>query len=102
LDDDPVTRAYLALASAKMGNRDEAVKQLAWLKQESSKRYVTGTAFAITYLALGQKDEAYKWLEKDVDDRSGWASWYAIAPAFDDLRDEPRFKAMLKRMNLPE
>jgi TolB-like protein/Flp pilus assembly protein TadD len=102
LDDDPVTRAYLALASAKTGDRDEAVKQLDWLKQESSKRYITGTAFAITYIALGQKDEAYKWLEKDVDDRSGWATWYAVAPAFDDLRDEPRFKAMLKRMGLPE
>jgi len=30
------------------------------------------------------------------------ANTYAVAPEFDDLRDEPRFKAMLKRMNLPE
>ena len=102
LDDDPVTRAYLALAKAKAGSRDEAVKLLNWLKQESSKRYITGTAFAITYLALGQKDEAYKWLEKEVDDRSGWAVWYGVAAALDELREEPRFKAMLKRMNLPE
>ena len=90
------------MAKAKTGNRDEAVKQLNWLKQESSKRYISSIAFGITYLALGEKDEAYQWLEKEVDDRSGWASWYSVAPGLDELRNEPRFKAMLKRMNLPE
>ncbi|MBK9706123.1 MAG: hypothetical protein IPO77_03695 [Acidobacteria bacterium] len=68
----------------------------------ASSRKRWGLAFAITYLALGEKDEAYMWLEKDVDDRSVWASWYAVAAALDELRDEPRCKAMLKRMNLPE
>lgn len=78
IDDEPSSRAYLALAKAKAGNREEAFKQLNWLKQESSKRYISGMAFALAYLALGEKDEAYKWLEKDVDDRSGYATWYGV------------------------
>jgi tetratricopeptide (TPR) repeat protein len=102
LDDDPVTRALFALAKAKTGNRDEAVKLLGWLKQESAKRYITGYAFAITYLALGEKEKALEWLEKDVDDRSGWGTGFLVTTELDDVRDEPRFKALLKRMNLPE
>jgi len=102
LDDDPVTRAMLAFAQAKAGNREEAVKQLDRLKQESSRRYVSGYAFALVYLALDKKDEALTWLEKDVEDRSIWAAYYAVDPLLDEVRGEPRFKAMLKRMNLPE
>ena len=85
-----------------MGNREEAVRQLDLLNQESSKRYVSGYAFAMAYLALGKKDEALTWLEKDVDARTYFATSYAIDPMLDELRNEPRFKVMLKRMNLPE
>jgi tetratricopeptide (TPR) repeat protein len=102
LDDDVTNKSFLALALAKAGNRDEAVKQLDLLKQESSKRYVSGHAFALVYLALGNKDEALTWLEKEVEDRSTYASFYAIDPLLEDVREEPRFKALLKRMNLPE
>lgn len=102
LNDDPLARGYMALAHAKLGHRDEAAKLLDWLKQESSRRYVPSVAFALTYIALGQKDEAFVWLEKDVTDRTGQASSYAVEPALDDVRDDPRFKAMLRRMNLPE
>lgn len=102
LDNDPVSRAFLALASAKAGNREQAVKELERLKQESSTNYVSGIAFSLVYLALGNKDEALAWMEKDVDERSSWAGYYTVYPTFDELRSEPRFKAMLKRMNLPE
>jgi hypothetical protein len=51
---------------------------------------------------LGQKDEAFTWLEKDMDERTIYASSYAIESALDGLREDPRFKAMLKRMNLPQ
>ena len=54
------------------------------------------------YIALDQKDEAFLWLEKDVDERTIHASSYAIESALDVLRGDPRFKAMLKRMNLQE
>lgn len=102
LDPDPVTKGYLANSYAKLGQRDEALKQLEWLKQELPRRYVPSYAVALAYIALGQKDEAFVWLEKDVDERTIYASSYAIESALDGLRDDPRFKAMLKRMNLPE
>jgi lipopolysaccharide biosynthesis regulator YciM len=93
-----VIKGYIALAQAKSGQRDEAVKRLDELKQESTRRYVPGVAFAFAYIALGQKDEAFVWLEKDVADHTGLASSYAVEPALDDVRADPRFKAMLKRI----
>ena len=102
LDNEPVGRGFLAFALAKAGNREPAVKELERLKQESSTRYVSGIAFALIYTALGKKEEALDWMAKDVDDRSSWASYYTIYPTFDDLRGEPRYKDLLKRLNLPE
>ena len=87
---------------ARSGQRDEAVKLLAELKQASSQRYVPGTALALIHLGLGEKEEALDWLEKDIDDRGPYPTYYAVMPELDDLRTEPRFKAMLKRLNLPE
>ena len=51
---------------------------------------------------MDRKDEAFVWLEKDIDERTIYASSYAIEPALDGLREDPHFIAMLKRMNLPE
>jgi len=50
----------------------------------------------------GDKQEALNSLEKVVSDHSELASSFAIAPELDSLRSEPRFTAMLKKMNLPE
>ncbi len=100
--DDPLGKGSLAEAYAKAGDRKEAFKILDHLKQESTRRYIPGAAFASAYLALGNKEEALKWLDKDFDDRFFAVNEYSIDPSLDELRDEPRFKAMLKRLNLPE
>ena len=87
---------------AKSGNRDEAVKLLSELKQEATRGYVQGYTFALIYIGLGNKEEALNWLEKHMLSRAETANAYSVAPELDDLRPEPRFKEMLKRMNLPE
>ena len=102
LSDDPCTRAFLALSLAKSGQRGEAIKLRDQLNLESPHRYVSSYYFAILHIALGEKDEAFTWLEKDIAERSSWPVLYAVSPELDDLRDDPRFKDMLKRLNLPE
>jgi serine/threonine-protein kinase len=95
-------KGYLGLWLAKSGKRDEAVKLLGELKQEANRGYVQSYTFALIYVGLGDKVEALNWLEKQMSGRSETANLYAVAPELDDLRSEPRFKEMLKRMNLPE
>ncbi len=96
------TKGYLGLWLARSGKRKEAVELLNELKQESARNYVQGYSFAVIHIGLGDKAEALSWLENHMSARSETANTYAVAPELDDLRSEPRFKEMLKRMNLPE
>jgi TolB-like protein/Tfp pilus assembly protein PilF len=93
---------YLGLWLARSGDRAQAMKLLDDLKHQANQRYVQNEEFAFIYIGLGQKAEALDYLEKHMTARAETASQYASAPELDDLRSEPRFKAMLKRMNLPE
>ena len=95
-------KGYLGLWLAKSGNRDEALKLLGELKQESTRNYVQSYSFALIYIGLGNKEEALYWLEKEVSAHSEIASAFATSPELDLVRDDPRFKNLLKRMNLPE
>ncbi|MEP6743035.1 MAG: hypothetical protein ABJB61_11095 [bacterium] len=95
-------KGYLGLWLAKSGKRDEALKLLSELKQESASNYVQSYTFALIYIGLGDKEEALNWLEKEVSGHSEIASSLAVDPELDGLRSEPRFKDLLKRMNLPE
>jgi hypothetical protein len=78
------------------------LKLLSELKQESTQRYVQSIALAYVYLGLGQKEEAYVWLEREISERGANARYFAVLIELDELRSEARFKDMLKRMNLPE
>jgi serine/threonine-protein kinase len=95
-------QGYLGLWLAKSGQRDAAVKLLSELNQQAAAAYVPDHAFALIYLGLGNKEEALNRLDKEMSDRTEVVSYIAVAPEVDDLRSEPRFKAMLKRLNLPE
>jgi TolB-like protein/tetratricopeptide (TPR) repeat protein len=95
-------KGYLGLWLARTGKREEAVQLLNELKQESARSYVQPYTFALIYIGLGDKTEALNWLEKQMLGHSETASQYAVEPELDNLRSEPRFNEMLKRMNLPE
>ena len=95
-------KGYLGLWLARSGKREEALQLLNELKQESARNYVQPYTFALIYIGLGDKAEALNWLEKQMSGHSETANQYAVDPELDDLRSEPRFKEMLKRMNLPD
>jgi TolB-like protein/Tfp pilus assembly protein PilF len=95
-------KGYLGLWLARSGKREDAGQLLNELKQESAWNYVQPYTFALIYIGLGSKEEALNWLEKQMSGHAETANQYAVAPELDELRSEPRFKAMLKRMNLPE
>lgn len=101
---EPLIKGSLAAALAKSGHRAEALKLLSELKAEaaSAENYVPNYALAAVYLALNEKEEAFVWLEKDIVERATYPSYFAIVPELDPLRDDPRFKVMLKQLDLPE
>ncbi|HKX84181.1 MAG TPA: tetratricopeptide repeat protein, partial [Pyrinomonadaceae bacterium] len=100
-DGSPNTKSHLAYALAKAGQRDEALKLVDELKRQAEREHISSFHFAIPYIGLGDKDEAFFWLGKGVDDRSIGFSNLDVHPWFDELRSDPRFTALLNRVKPP-
>ncbi len=98
LTGNPQIAGFLGHAYAVRGQRDEALKMLAQLKDESTRGYVPAYCFAIVNLGLGDKDEALRWLEKDFDDRDPQIGFIKVNPALDPLRGDPRFEALVAKV----
>jgi TolB-like protein/Tfp pilus assembly protein PilF len=90
----------LGRAYALAGRRDDALKEIEKLRELSKQRYVAPHSLALIYAGLGDKDHALEWLEKAYEDRSTRLVWIKVDPGLDDLRPEPRFAGLLRRMNL--
>jgi len=92
--------ASLGEAYAAAGYRDEAQKTLEQLTEISKQRYVMPYPVARIYLALGKKDEALRLLETAYAERAALMVFLKI-DRLDDLRSEPRFQELMRRMNFP-
>ena len=80
-----------------------AMKRLAALQEEQAKRiYVDPANIAASYAVLGERDLAFRWLEKAYGEKSGWLPYLKSDPSFDSLRSDPRYGDLLKRMGLPQ
>ncbi|MFI5058394.1 MAG: protein kinase [Candidatus Acidiferrales bacterium] len=87
---------------AKSGYRS-AIKRLVALQEEQAKRiYVDPAWIAGSYALLGEKDQAFSWLEKAFREKSGFLPYIKTSPYFDSLRSDPRYADLLKRMGLPQ
>ena len=58
--------------------------------------------WAVLYCGLGDKDQAFHWLDKVYEERHVGVLSLKIEPEFDGLHDDPRFGALLRRVGLPE
>jgi serine/threonine-protein kinase len=100
-DGSPNPWSHLAYALAKTGQRDEALKLLDELKRQAQHERIDSFHFVMPYIGLGDKDEAFFWLGKGVDEGSIGFTTLEVHPWFDDLRSDPRFTALLNRAKRP-
>ena len=92
----------LALAYAREGNINEVRNILADLLRINEQSHKSETEIAGVYLSLGDKDKAIEWLEKAYDRHAGYLLGIAYDASFDGFRSDPRFKALLKKIGIPE
>jgi TolB-like protein/tetratricopeptide (TPR) repeat protein/predicted Ser/Thr protein kinase len=98
---DPDESVDLGFAYAVGGKRDEAKKILAKLKKKRERGFVSPAALAIVSGALGERDEAFAWLEKAYELRDPQLVYLKVGPKYTPLRSDPRFQDLLRRMGLP-
>jgi TolB-like protein/Tfp pilus assembly protein PilF len=97
---DPFTRSNLAYAYGITGRRSEAEKTLAEFKELYQQRKVSAYFVAFICAGLGDKDQAFAWLEKAYQDHSRSLWGLKVVRGWDVLRTDPRFANLLQRLRL--
>ena len=99
VEDSPYALSELGYVYALAGETQQAQRVLSQLKIVSGQRYVFPTGFAMVYAGLGNKDKALEWLEKGYRE-GGLLTGLKVDPHWDNLRDDPRFNNLMKRVGL--
>jgi tetratricopeptide (TPR) repeat protein len=91
---------WLGYCYARSGKESEARKVLNELLAFSKEGYIVSHGIAMVYNGLGDKNKALEWLERACEDRDPGVRELKVNPLLDNIRSEPRFKALLQKMNL--
>ncbi len=103
-EDEPLAdwpTAVLGMAYAADGQRAEAEKVLSEMNQKAGRGWVPSYAFAEIYAGLRDKSQTLGALEESYEERAWFLTYLNTAPEFDFIRSDPRFQALLRRMNFP-
>jgi DNA-binding winged helix-turn-helix (wHTH) protein/TolB-like protein/tetratricopeptide (TPR) repeat protein len=86
---------------AMAGKTSEAQAVLREMDALARQRFVTSYGIALVHAGLGHKDEAFSWLDKAFEERSHWLVWLRLDPRWKNLRDDPRFAALIEKIKYP-
>jgi TolB-like protein/Tfp pilus assembly protein PilF len=90
----------LGRAQALLGRRTEACDELTRLQEMSKQKYVPAFYTAALYAGLDEKNRAFEWLNKALDERSNYLIYLNVEPSLDNLRPDSRFQDVLRRVGL--
>jgi tetratricopeptide (TPR) repeat protein len=101
LDDQPHALGHMGNAYARMGRAAEARTMISKLQKHVQDAGVGRYEVALVYAGLGEKDEAFAWLEKAFAARDKGLTYLKIDPCLDPLRSDSRFQDLVRRVGLP-
>ena len=93
-------KGVLSYAYAVSGKQAEAKNLIVEINKLSKQTYISPFGMALIYVALGEKDKAFELLETAYEQRDHWLYQLKVVAYLDSLRPDPRFKEMLRKMNL--
>jgi tetratricopeptide (TPR) repeat protein len=96
----PAAAGVLIRAYSHAGRRKDALRLLAELHQRRRVGYVPAGAFVNAYLGLAENDQAFAWIEQAYKEQSNILQFLKVHPYFDPIRDDPRFRDLLRRTGL--
>jgi TolB-like protein/Tfp pilus assembly protein PilF len=92
--------AQLAHAYGTAGRRQDAEREIAKLLERRKNGFVPAGNIAYAYVGLGDHNEAFRWLDLGILDRSEFLDYLKVEPGFDPIRSDPRFARILRRIHL--
>lgn len=100
LSGSPASSGILVRAYAHAGRRRDAMRILAELKRRRAAGYIPAGAFVNAYLGIGDKEQAFYWLEQAYKEQSNILQFLKTHPYFDPIRSDPRFADLVRRVGL--
>lgn len=97
-EDDSTAKGVLGYVYARASHRSDAQKQLDELKSLQRSKYVSSYNLALVYIGLGEKEKALDSLERAYNERYSLLVYIRVDPELDSLRDDKRFKDLLRRV----
>ena len=94
-------KATLGYAYAVSGKHVEAKQIIDELQVQSKQKYVSPYFIAVIYSGLGEKDQAFAWLEKAYQERHPYLTLLKVEPVFDNLLSDIRYTELLRKVGLP-
>ena len=91
---------FLGFLYGAAGRRAEALAVARELVRQSKTHYVSPYRIALPYLGAGDREEAFRWLDRALMERSSNLFLLKADPWWDGIRADPRFQAYLRRMGL--
>jgi len=98
----PLTLGYLTYAYGRAGRRNDARELLDQMETMATTAYVSPSTVAIGHVGLDDWDAAFQWWNQAVDVRDPLIVPIKTFPFFDPVRGDPRYRGILRRMNLSE
>lgn len=86
---------------ARAGRKREALAMLDELRRISKPKDPAPIRVAYLHIGLGDREQAFEWLQKAIEGRDWQMAMLKVEPAFDDLRSDPRFRELVERVGLP-
>jgi hypothetical protein len=96
-----IIRADTGHLYAVSGQTEKAKGVIEELKKLSAKRYVNPFEIGLIYIGLGDKEQAFQWLETSFRDRSDLLVYLNVDPRLDPIRSDPRFADLVRRVGIP-
>jgi TolB-like protein/DNA-binding winged helix-turn-helix (wHTH) protein/Tfp pilus assembly protein PilF len=101
IDDAPGIWAIEAYVCGRSGQQVEAQRALEKWQQLNRRRQMDPAPIALAYVGMGNKDEAFAWLQRAYSERSNALTALKVDPIYDPLRSDPRFQVLMRRVGLP-
>jgi serine/threonine protein kinase/tetratricopeptide (TPR) repeat protein len=96
----PLAKGVYGYILAMSGDKEKGEQVLFELKEQAKLGFVPAFAVTLIYIGLGDKENAFDWFEKGIEQRDPALFHIKASPEADILRSDPRYEALLEKMNL--